>query len=179
MVLYYVCSYTSDINLDRAQFNGMKYMTTISFKILLLSGFWVVLVVLLFLYGSIFKVAKRHAHQIQAADALSLALHGDIDTISSLSKTRKILRTDIRLAKRSALIFGLFYLSYIPAIISLSLILFAPDIGKRTEVSVILLVSNRIINVNSVINPFTYAFKSWHFRQAFLAFVRCRKLALD
>ena len=74
------------------------------------------------------------------------------------------------------LVFGLFYLTYMPATMTGYLLYFVPSFKKHAYVRVVMMVTGRMVNFNSVINPLSYAFKSKSFRRAFSAIVRRQPL---
>ena len=152
--------------LRAVKFNGLEHFATTPYKMLLLFGFYFVLLVLIFCYGMIFRTTKRHARQIEA-DSMKTPSGSN-----GKAEKKSTMKTDIKIAKLMALVFGLFYLSYIPATILTYITWFFKHLRNNTTMQVLRRCATNLIIVNSVINPITYAYKSRPFRRAFQAILR-------
>lgn len=121
------------------------------------SGFWLILIVLIAVYSVILKTAKHHARQIRD-------LENSISSSTS-QKNATFSKTDVKIAKMMFLVFGIFYLTYMPANVCLiirRLIGTEYDIGSLRAIQ---LATNRLIPLNSAFNPITYLFKDRRFRK--------------
>ena len=148
------------------KFNGLKHFATTSYKMLLLFGFYFVLLVLIFCYAMIFRTTKRHARQIEA-ESMKSPRGSD-----GKAEKKSTMKTDFKIAKLMALVFGLFYLSYVPAIILTYITWFFKHLRNNITMQVLRRCATNLIIVNSVINSITYAYQSTPFRRAFQAILR-------
>ena len=140
---------------------GLVVLTTLTYKIMLIGTFFGILIILSIIYTTIFAIARRHMRQIQ-----------DQAHITSTARYN----ADLKIAKMLILVFGMFYLSYVPTflVFILSLIL-----GTSTWIRIIMNISSRLIYLNSAVNPLAYVWKDRSFRQAFLSLLCCRALPAD
>ena len=73
-------------------------------------------------------------------------------------------------------VFGIFYLSYIPATLTVAITWIAGASGDSPAIRSIRNISSRLIYFNSVANPVAYAWKDRTFRSAFISLLKCRPL---
>lgn len=157
--------YSPDLTLAQLSYNSLNVLTTTTYKVLLIVSFWSIFVLLLIIYGIIFRTAKHHARQIRALEK---------QTSTDANKQDKAFsRTDLKIAKLTALIFGLFYLTYMPATITLVFRIFVKSMRNDEWVRIVLMATNRMISLNSMINPITYAYKDRRFREGFARLLGC------
>ena len=145
---------------------GLNTVTTASFKIIYVGSFYIYFIMLLVLYGGIFYTARRHIRQIHVVNK------NDAD---DKAKWRKM-KADLKIAKMLGWVFGVFYLSYIPATATVAVTWMIGATGDEVHIRIIRNVTSRIIYFNSVANPIAYAWKDRTFRSAFISLLRCRPL---
>ena len=173
VIFYFNFRYKPDLPLKAAKFNAMKHFATTSCKMLLLFGFYFVLLVLIFCYGMIFRTTRRHARQIQAESMKSPS------GSDGKAEKKSTMKTDIKIAKLMALVFGLFYLSYVPSTILTYITWFVKSLQNNTALHILRICTTNLIIVNSVLNPITYAYKSTPFRRAFQAILKSKSSVLE
>ena len=147
------------MTINELTYNSFDLVTPKVFRIMVMGCLIFVFICLLVAYGIIFKTAKRHARQIAAIDNIAKSLNP--------GRTKTISKTDIKIARMMFMVFGLFYLTYAPAVFTYVLTRTTTGLMKNTTLRFILMVTNRLIPINSIINPITYAFKDVKFRSSF------------
>ena len=161
MVLTLCFRYTAVHSRTLLCIRTLSYVGTTEYKFMIVAGFWLVLALMLALYGTIFSVARRHINQIHTNPKAFDSVNGT----RQAQKSRK-LNAEIKIAKICGTVFGIFFLSYIPSTILATI----PQLFAVDRSSLILLVgrivTTRLIYVNSITNPITYAWKNKVFRTA-------------
>jgi len=145
---------------------GYSTVAPSSYTVFLFLLFILILSALFYLYTHVFLVARKHTHQIY-----------DIDIALRLNEVgKRKFRADLKMFSMMLLIFGFFFVSYIPY---LSVAISAAVHPDSLNLKVAHQIFSSMMFLTSIVNPLTYAWKDKKFRKAYECLLRCRKLNHD
>ncbi|XP_074641435.1 beta-2 adrenergic receptor-like [Tubulanus polymorphus] len=134
-------------------------------------SFYIPLLVIIFTYSYIFKIA--HSQAVKIADmeqtGANLNLEDSQSTRGGITKQKRRLKSERKAIKAVGLVVGIFLLCWLPFFI-----VYPTDALCRCVVEMVYNVVMWIALMNSAINPFIYAFND-DFRYAFLTLLCCNK----
>ena len=99
-----------------------------------------------------------------------------VATESDVKKRTRKLRADLKIVKMLAMVFGIFYISYLPLSFTVAITWLTKSDGTETFVVVLRNLSSRLVYLNSLINPFIYAWKDRRFRICLKHLFMCKQL---
>ena len=137
------------------------------------TSFFVPLVVMVFAYVKIFRIARCQAREIKKLES-SLVLN-DSSLNSSKDKTKKRTRRlsrDTKAIKTLGILMGLFIICWLPFFIMYVMVPFCPSCAPPPHIVSLI---TWLGYINSFINPCVYAFLNRDFRMAFGKILSCGK----
>ena len=177
ILLFCCCRFIPEYRLTPVCARAMTHVATPMYKLFINAGFWLIFLILIYCYGAIFITAKRHINQIH--DQITVTNTNDTEdklNIQKKERRRKKMKADLKLAKMSATVFALFYLSYMPLSILMILPWLTSISGTSSTIHVLRNLSSRMVYFTAITNPMTYAWRNRSFRNAFISLLSGRSI---
>ena len=137
------------------------------------TSFYAPLIVMLFAYWRIFRIAQKQATEIQKLENSVMSNAPNRYNVRLRKRSRRLSK-DTKAIKTLGTLMGLFCISWVPFFLMYIILPFCPDCWMPP-----MLVSaiTWLGWVNSAINPCVYAFTSHDFRNAFHNIISCNRTA--
>ena len=136
------------------------------------TSFYISLIVMVFAYVKIFRIARRQAEEIKKLEcSLVLNNSNSHDSKKDKKKNRRVSR-DAKAIKTLGILMGLFIICWLPFFLMYIIVPFCPSCAPPAHVVSLI---TWLGYINSFINPCVYAFLNRDFRMAFSKILSCGK----